>query len=119
MCSLNDAVLPTGVIDFDETGHMDRRYVSDDVTKTVVANSTLFFLSLVFLLSHLVELDVEQSFVELTMTIPDLAPFSPNFHTLPTGGHHPRQVAAVAEWYRYRTVARFVTGSSPVPLKTR
>ncbi|GFV97853.1 uncharacterized protein TNCV_2021681 [Trichonephila clavipes] len=34
---------------------------------------------------------------------------------------HPscQQVAAVAEWYRYRTVACFVTGSSPVPLKTR
>ncbi|GFS79113.1 uncharacterized protein TNCV_4408371 [Trichonephila clavipes] len=29
------------------------------------------------------------------------------------------RVAAVAEWYRYRTVACFVTGSSPVPLKTR
>ncbi|GFT58445.1 uncharacterized protein TNCV_2119391 [Trichonephila clavipes] len=29
------------------------------------------------------------------------------------------QMAAVAEWYRYRTVACFVTGSSPVPLKTR
>ncbi|GFU27040.1 uncharacterized protein TNCV_280261 [Trichonephila clavipes] len=29
------------------------------------------------------------------------------------------QVAAVAEWYRYRTVACFVTGSSPVPLKIR
>ncbi|GFU55889.1 uncharacterized protein TNCV_2554111 [Trichonephila clavipes] len=28
-------------------------------------------------------------------------------------------VSAVAEWYRYRTVACFVTGSSPVPLKTR
>ncbi|GFX86640.1 hypothetical protein TNCV_1408391 [Trichonephila clavipes] len=28
-------------------------------------------------------------------------------------------VAAVAEWYRYRTGACFVTGSSPVPLKTR
>ncbi|GFU65107.1 hypothetical protein TNCV_3617061 [Trichonephila clavipes] len=28
-------------------------------------------------------------------------------------------VAAVAEWYRYRTVASFVTGSSSVPLKTR
>ncbi|GFU25227.1 uncharacterized protein TNCV_2712441, partial [Trichonephila clavipes] len=28
-------------------------------------------------------------------------------------------VAAVAEWYMYRTVACFVTGSSPVPLKTR
>ncbi|GFW84252.1 uncharacterized protein TNCV_4879151 [Trichonephila clavipes] len=31
----------------------------------------------------------------------------------------PSLVAAVAEWYRYRTVACFVTGSSPVPLKTR
>ncbi|GFX51019.1 retrovirus-related Pol polyprotein from transposon 17.6 [Trichonephila clavipes] len=29
------------------------------------------------------------------------------------------RMAAVAEWYRYRTVACFVTGSSPVPLKTR
>ncbi|GFS82171.1 uncharacterized protein TNCV_250261 [Trichonephila clavipes] len=28
-------------------------------------------------------------------------------------------MAAVAEWLRYRTVACFVTGSSPVPLKTR
>ncbi|PRD37704.1 UNVERIFIED_CONTAM: hypothetical protein NCL1_05223 [Trichonephila clavipes] len=27
-------------------------------------------------------------------------------------------VAAVAEWYRYRTVACHVTSSSPVPLKT-
>ncbi|GFT26493.1 uncharacterized protein TNCV_3603441 [Trichonephila clavipes] len=34
-------------------------------------------------------------------------------------GHHYGLVAAVAEWYRYRTVACFVTGSSPVPLKTR
>ncbi|GFV61574.1 uncharacterized protein TNCV_4544061 [Trichonephila clavipes] len=31
----------------------------------------------------------------------------------------PSPGAAVAEWYRYRTVACFVTGSSPVPLKTR
>ncbi|GFW27517.1 uncharacterized protein TNCV_163571 [Trichonephila clavipes] len=30
-----------------------------------------------------------------------------------------RVVAAVAEWYRYRIVAGFVTSSSPVPLKTR
>ncbi|GFW93658.1 uncharacterized protein TNCV_4541871 [Trichonephila clavipes] len=29
------------------------------------------------------------------------------------------RVAAVAERYRYRTVACFVTGSSPVPLKSR
>ncbi|GFX50917.1 uncharacterized protein TNCV_2732681 [Trichonephila clavipes] len=28
-------------------------------------------------------------------------------------------VAAVAEWYRYQTVAGLVTSSSPVPLKTR
>ncbi|GFV83288.1 uncharacterized protein TNCV_1900141 [Trichonephila clavipes] len=28
-------------------------------------------------------------------------------------------VVAVAEWYRYRTVACLVTSSSPVPLKTR
>ncbi|GFX43237.1 uncharacterized protein TNCV_2389451 [Trichonephila clavipes] len=34
-------------------------------------------------------------------------------------GHTQQKVAAVAEWYRYRTVACFVTGSSPVPLKTR
>ncbi|GFS96099.1 uncharacterized protein TNCV_3309171 [Trichonephila clavipes] len=29
------------------------------------------------------------------------------------------EVATVAEWYRYRTVARLVTSSNPVPLKTR
>ncbi|GFS76230.1 hypothetical protein TNCV_4667781 [Trichonephila clavipes] len=29
------------------------------------------------------------------------------------------RVAAVAEWYRYRIVAGFVTSSSPVPLMTR
>ncbi|GFU18732.1 uncharacterized protein TNCV_1352821 [Trichonephila clavipes] len=33
-----------------------------------------------------------------------------------SNGH---QVAAVAEWYRYRIVACLVTSSSPVPLKTR
>ncbi|GFW84907.1 uncharacterized protein TNCV_681951 [Trichonephila clavipes] len=42
-----------------------------------------------------------------------LAPISLNYHITLT------LVAAVAEWYRYRTVACFVTGSSPVPLKTR
>ncbi|GFU06480.1 histone-lysine N-methyltransferase SETMAR [Trichonephila clavipes] len=31
----------------------------------------------------------------------------------------PSPVAAVAEWYRYQTVACLVTNSSPVPLKTR
>ncbi|GFU52488.1 uncharacterized protein TNCV_2983681 [Trichonephila clavipes] len=36
-----------------------------------------------------------------------------------TVGSEPFCVAAVAEWYRYRTVACFVTGSNPVPLKTR
>ncbi|GFX45616.1 uncharacterized protein TNCV_176091 [Trichonephila clavipes] len=30
-----------------------------------------------------------------------------------------RDAVAVAEWYRYRTVACLVTSSSPVPLKTR
>ncbi|GFX25251.1 uncharacterized protein TNCV_1274121 [Trichonephila clavipes] len=30
-----------------------------------------------------------------------------------------KKVAAVAEWYRYRTVACLVTSSSPVSLKTR
>ncbi|GFW93883.1 uncharacterized protein TNCV_4221631 [Trichonephila clavipes] len=34
-------------------------------------------------------------------------------------GSNSRRVAAVAEWYWYRNVACFVTGSSPVPLKTR
>ncbi|GFU16910.1 uncharacterized protein TNCV_1709561 [Trichonephila clavipes] len=29
------------------------------------------------------------------------------------------RMAAVAEWYRYRIAAGFVTSSSPVPLKTR
>ncbi|GFW94746.1 histone-lysine N-methyltransferase SETMAR [Trichonephila clavipes] len=41
------------------------------------------------------------------------------------GGSRSRQfvlfgsLAAVAEWYRYRIVAGFVTSSSPIPLKTR
>ncbi|GFS69708.1 uncharacterized protein TNCV_4052941 [Trichonephila clavipes] len=30
-----------------------------------------------------------------------------------------KKMAAVVEWYRYRTVACLVTSSSPVPLKTR
>ncbi|GFX84261.1 uncharacterized protein TNCV_3976061 [Trichonephila clavipes] len=34
-------------------------------------------------------------------------------------GLESRRVAAVAEWYRHRIVAGFVTSSSPVPLKTR
>ncbi|GFV21847.1 uncharacterized protein TNCV_4525341 [Trichonephila clavipes] len=38
---------------------------------------------------------------------------------LPKGDFHGRQKAAVAEWYRHRIVAGFVTSSSPVPLKTR
>ncbi|GFX65391.1 hypothetical protein TNCV_4475111 [Trichonephila clavipes] len=42
MCSLLDVVLPTGVIDEDETGQMDRGGEWDDVIKTVAANSTLF-----------------------------------------------------------------------------
>ncbi|GFS83801.1 uncharacterized protein TNCV_611241 [Trichonephila clavipes] len=33
--------------------------------------------------------------------------------------HFENEVAAVAEWYRYRIVACLVTSSSPVPLKTR
>ncbi|GFX29882.1 hypothetical protein TNCV_4750102 [Trichonephila clavipes] len=33
---------PTGVIQKDETGHMDRRNEWNDVTKTVVSNSILF-----------------------------------------------------------------------------
>ncbi|GFV99272.1 hypothetical protein TNCV_1512441 [Trichonephila clavipes] len=52
MCSLNDALLPTGMIDQDETGLVDKGGVWDDVTKTVVINSTRFSsytLSLIFL----------------------------------------------------------------------
>ncbi|GFW06170.1 hypothetical protein TNCV_36461 [Trichonephila clavipes] len=38
----------------------------------------------------------------------------------PPGGPLSRpQVAAVAEWYRYRIVACLFTSSSPLPLKTR
>ncbi|GFS94084.1 uncharacterized protein TNCV_3785691 [Trichonephila clavipes] len=38
---------------------------------------------------------------------------------MPHIGVKRKNVAAVAEWYRYRTVACFVTGLSPVPLKIR
>ncbi|GFX66600.1 uncharacterized protein TNCV_1795111 [Trichonephila clavipes] len=41
------------------------------------------------------------------------------FYSTQTRLSVPKNVAVVAEWYRYRTVACFVTGSSPVPLKTR
>ncbi|GFT54971.1 hypothetical protein TNCV_2324931 [Trichonephila clavipes] len=41
LCS-NDAMLPTGVIGEDETGHMDRGGLWNDVTETVVVRSTLF-----------------------------------------------------------------------------
>ncbi|GFT69684.1 uncharacterized protein TNCV_1298861 [Trichonephila clavipes] len=37
----------------------------------------------------------------------------------PPLGCYPSNLAMVAEWYRYRIVASFVTSSSPVPLKTR
>ncbi|GFW68988.1 mitotic-spindle organizing protein 2A [Trichonephila clavipes] len=40
-------------------------------------------------------------------------------HSMDDSALNKSNVAAVAEWYRYRTVACFVTGSSPVPLKTR
>ncbi|GFW78314.1 uncharacterized protein TNCV_4123831 [Trichonephila clavipes] len=49
----------------------------------------------------------------------------PSQYTRPLGTEMHEQmsdqvvVAVVAEWYGYRTVACFVTGSSPVPLKTR
>ncbi|GFV83529.1 hypothetical protein TNCV_5120191 [Trichonephila clavipes] len=41
-CSLNGAVLPTGVIGCGETGHGDKAGMREDVTKTVIANSTIF-----------------------------------------------------------------------------
>ncbi|GFW31439.1 uncharacterized protein TNCV_1287871 [Trichonephila clavipes] len=44
--------------------------------------------------------------------------FKWNLNAFTPASHSP-PVAAVAEWYRYRTVACFVTGSNPVPLKTR
>ncbi|GFX74592.1 uncharacterized protein TNCV_1158091 [Trichonephila clavipes] len=47
------------------------------------------------------------------------SPFRTTDGALPIVEVPPSDVAAVAEWYRYRTVACFVTGSSPVPLKTR
>ncbi|GFU65741.1 uncharacterized protein TNCV_5058751 [Trichonephila clavipes] len=49
---------------------------------------------------------------------PDLPP-TLRTSTPRRGRGSPQVKAAVAEWYRYRTVACFVTGSNPVPLKTR
>ncbi|GFW11911.1 hypothetical protein TNCV_4529771 [Trichonephila clavipes] len=40
-CSLNDAVLPTGEIEKDETDHSDRGGLWDDATETVVASTRL------------------------------------------------------------------------------
>ncbi|GFX44281.1 uncharacterized protein TNCV_4376691 [Trichonephila clavipes] len=44
--------------------------------------------------------------------------FDPSSFANPTPLAHADTSAAVAEWYRYRTVACFVMGSNPVPLKT-
>ncbi|GFW52297.1 uncharacterized protein TNCV_2427441 [Trichonephila clavipes] len=56
---------------------------------------------------------------QVTRTMPELASRSPNYHTTPLSGPLSLSwLAAVAEWYRYRIVAGFVTSSSPVPLKT-
>ncbi|GFU19578.1 uncharacterized protein TNCV_21521 [Trichonephila clavipes] len=40
-------------------------------------------------------------------------------HSLLESSFSSSLMAAVAEWYRHRIVAGFVTSSSPVPLKTR
>ncbi|GFX46833.1 uncharacterized protein TNCV_4039791 [Trichonephila clavipes] len=55
------------------------------------------------------------SFLSSKKSVPD------DVRLTKAGYYMPRTafVAAVAEWYRYRTVACFVMGSSPVPLKTR
>ncbi|GFY24673.1 uncharacterized protein TNCV_1017191 [Trichonephila clavipes] len=52
----------------------------------------------------------EKNAMEVFRGLPPLFPF----HQL-----YQRRKAAVAEWYRHRIVAGFVTSSSPVPLKTR
>ncbi|GFX57623.1 transposon Tf2-11 polyprotein [Trichonephila clavipes] len=65
-------------------------------------------------------------FKDLPDTIPDPIisaesshrhPVTTNMQTTKSGRR--KKLAAVAEWYRYRTVACLVTSSSPVPLKTR
>ncbi|GFX59634.1 uncharacterized protein TNCV_3753991 [Trichonephila clavipes] len=58
--------------------------------------------------------------VPLIISLPEEVRESNSF-TLPvlTLNSHRPNVAAVAEWYRHRIVAGFVTSSSPVPLKTR
>ncbi|GFU14135.1 uncharacterized protein TNCV_4446851 [Trichonephila clavipes] len=60
----------------------------------------------------------ESSFASRDFTEPKLC-FSMEFVTAISSLLLATNTAAVAEWYRYRTVACFVTGSSPVPLKTR
>ncbi|GFW17178.1 hypothetical protein TNCV_2763011 [Trichonephila clavipes] len=52
---------------------------------------------------------------QVMRVIPGLA--SPLLASTQRGRLSLNRTAAVAEWYRYRTVACFVTGSSPVPLK--
>ncbi|GFT31445.1 uncharacterized protein TNCV_608651 [Trichonephila clavipes] len=64
---------------------------------------------------------------QVTRTVPDLAtpPSSSNYHTnredvdFLRGRYKKLSVAAVAEWYRYRTVACLVMNPSPAPPKTR
>ncbi|GFV90403.1 uncharacterized protein TNCV_935351 [Trichonephila clavipes] len=62
-------------------------------------------------LGYALVLGQETDFVQLKQALKESFPIARNKAEL--------EVAAVAEWYRYRTVACFVTGSSPVPLKTR
>ncbi|GFX13326.1 uncharacterized protein TNCV_2907491 [Trichonephila clavipes] len=80
--------------------------------------------------NHLVSMPPKSSIYRNTGTLSSSPPFSQFTSAKVTMQEmvHPRHyhllvqvclVAAVAEWYRYRSVACFVTGSSPVPLKIR
>ncbi|GFV46554.1 uncharacterized protein TNCV_3161111 [Trichonephila clavipes] len=51
--------------------------------------------------------------VQTRLDSPDMIPYSNHNVRFGVMG-----VAVVAEWYRYRIVAAFVTSSSPAPLKT-
>ncbi|GFV10506.1 uncharacterized protein TNCV_4409871 [Trichonephila clavipes] len=94
------------------------------ILKNARGNRTL--LGIDFLTAAGIVLDLQRKqwyFTETSHRKYNFVKAPPNINALLTIDPEPHlcqlRVAAVAEWYRYRTVACIVTGSSPVPLKTR
>ncbi|PRD29748.1 UNVERIFIED_CONTAM: hypothetical protein NCL1_28477 [Trichonephila clavipes] len=84
-------------------------FVCASISKTIPKDLKCYKITLTVLAKDL--FTPEENFLIYVSSFP--------FNTPHTRAFVKKDLAAVAEWYRYRTVACFVTGSSPVPLKTR